>query len=55
VATRKPSDSDANTTAAVLVRRATGTKKVRGEDLISDPGLKKKFREIKRQAETKKT
>jgi hypothetical protein len=54
VATRKPSDSDANTTAAVLVRKATGTKKVRGEDLISDPRLKKEFREIKKRAASKR-
>jgi len=58
VATRKPKDEDApdfNTDVAVLVRKATGTKRVRGEDLISDPVLKKKFREIKKRAASKKS
>jgi hypothetical protein len=50
VATRKQAAEDCNTTTAVLVRKATGTKKVRGEDLITDPKLKKQFREIKKQA-----
>jgi len=54
VATRKSVDSDANTTAAVLVRKATGTKRVRGEDLISDPKLKKEFREIKKRDASRK-
>jgi hypothetical protein len=54
VATRKPSASDFNTGVAVLARKATGTKKVKGEDLISDPKLKKQFREIKKRAAAKK-
>jgi len=54
VANRKPDSSDFNSDVAVLVRKVTGTKPVRGEDLISDPKLKKKFREIKKRAAVKK-
>ena len=39
----KPPLSDANATAARLVREATGEKPVRGEDLIEDPELRKQF------------
>jgi hypothetical protein len=51
VATRKP---DFNTDIAVLVRRTTGSKKVRGEDLLSDPRMKKEFRAIKKRAAKKR-
>jgi len=54
VATRKPSPPDFNSDVAVLVRKATGTKRVRSEDLISDPKLKQEFREIKKRAASKK-
>jgi len=55
VANRKPSEApDFNSDIAVLVRKATESKKVRGEDLLSDPRMKKEFREIKRRAATKK-
>jgi hypothetical protein len=58
VATGKPPKdeaSDFNSDVAVAVRKITGTKRVRGEDLISDPALKKKFREIKKRAASKKS
>jgi hypothetical protein len=58
VATRKPSKEDAsdfNTDVAVAIRKATGNKHVRGEDLLSDPRLKKEFREIKKRAAAKQT
>jgi hypothetical protein len=55
VATRKPEEaSDFNMDIAVLVRKTTGSKKVRGEDLLSDPRMKKEFREIKKRAASKK-
>lgn len=53
MANRKPATEDFNTEIAVLVRRATGTKKQKGEDLISDPKLKKVFREAKKRAAAK--
>jgi hypothetical protein len=54
VANRKPEeDPDFNSDVAVLVRKATGTKRVRGEDLISDPKLKKKFRALKKRTASK--
>ncbi|MEY2498231.1 MAG: hypothetical protein QOD12_1787 [Verrucomicrobiota bacterium] len=37
-----------------MVRKVTGTKRVRGEDLISDPKLKKEFRALKKRAASKK-
>ena len=37
---------------AVLVRKATGTKKVKGEDLLP-PALAKKYREAKRKLRAK--
>jgi hypothetical protein len=59
VATRKPSSkedaADFNTDIAVMVRKATGSKKVRGEDLLSDPRMKKEFRDIKKRAAIKKS
>jgi hypothetical protein len=58
VATRKPASNedapDFNTAAAVLVRKVTGTKRVRGEDLLSDPRMKKEFRAIKKRAAKKR-
>jgi hypothetical protein len=54
VANRKPSEADFNTDVAILLRRATGTKRVRDEDLISDPKLKKQFRDLKKRAANKK-
>ena len=53
MANRKPDTSDFNTGVAVLLRRATGTKKTKGEDLISDPWLKKAFMEAKKRAAAK--
>jgi hypothetical protein len=53
VATRKPASKedvpDFNTAVATAVLEITGMKRVRGEDLIADPKLKKKFRELKKQ------
>ncbi len=54
MANRKPASPDFNTGIATLVRKATGTKPVKGEDLISDPKLKKAFREAKKRAAKKK-
>jgi hypothetical protein len=55
VPTRKTEEaSDFNTDIAVLVRRATGSKKVRGEDLLSDPRMKREFRAIKKRAAKKR-
>jgi hypothetical protein len=58
VATRKPASeedaSDFNTGVAVLVRKVTGTKRVRGEDLLSDPKMKKRFQALKKRAAAKK-
>ena len=53
MANRKPVESDFNSDVAVLLRRATGTKKTKGEDLISDLGLKKAFLEAKKRAADK--
>ena len=50
MANPKTSDSDFNSGVAVLLRKATGTKKQNGEDLISDPKLKKKFIALKKKA-----
>jgi hypothetical protein len=59
VANRKPpkesEESDFNTDVAVAVRKITGSDKVRGEDLLSDPKLKKKFRDIKKRYAVKKS
>ena len=57
MATGKPSKADApdfNTDVAIAVRKVTGSKRIRGEDLISDPKLKKKFRQIKKRAAASK-
>ena len=54
MANRKPVESDFNTGIAVLLRKATGTKKQKGEDLISDPALKKAFIALKKKAAKKK-
>lgn len=54
MATRKPAASDFNSGVAVLLRKATGTKPVKGEDLISDPKLKKAFIAAKKRAAAKK-
>ena len=53
--TASEESSDFNTDVAVLVRRTTGTKKVRGEDLLSDPRMKKEFHAIKKRAASKKS
>jgi len=54
MAKQKPATGDFNTGVAVLLRKATGTKKVKGEDLIGDPKLKKAFIEAKKRAANKK-
>jgi len=46
---RKP-HPDANQTAATLVRKVTGTKAPRPEDLLGSPELQRKYREAKRRA-----
>lgn len=43
----------ANTGVAVLVRKSTGTKRQKGEDLISDPKLRKEFAALKKKAAKK--
>jgi len=53
MANRKQPASDFNRGIATLVRKATGTKKVKGEDLISDPKLKKAFIAAKKRAAKK--
>ena len=37
-----------------MLRKATGTKKQKGEDLISDPKLRKAFIALKKKAANKK-
>jgi len=54
VANSKPKSQDANTSAAVAVLELTGSDPVKGEDLISDPKLKKAFKDAKKQAKSKK-
>jgi len=53
MANRKASASDANGTASSLVRKATGSTRQNGEDLIGDPKLKKAFQEAKKRAAKK--
>jgi len=48
-----PKQPDVNEQAALLVRKATGTKKQKGEDLIRDPKLKAAFKEAKKRAAKK--
>jgi len=50
----KSAESDFNTGIAVLVQKATGSKPVKGEDLIRGPKLKKAFREAKKRAAKRK-
>lgn len=54
MANRKTSLYDANFTAALLVREATGSGRVRGEDLIGNPKTRKAFIAAKKQAQKKK-
>lgn len=54
MATRKPSQPDFNSGVVSAVLELTGTKKKGGESLISDPKLRKQFREIKKRAAAKK-
>ena len=54
MATRKPSESDFNTGVAVLLQKVTGKKKVKGEDGIADPKLRKAFIAAKKRAAAKK-
>jgi hypothetical protein len=37
-----------------MVRKVTGSKRVRGEDLLSDLRMKKEFRALKKRAASKK-
>lgn len=45
---RKLTPRDTNETAAALVQKVTGSKPVRGEDLLGSEELKRKFREAKK-------
>lgn len=53
MATRK-TKPDPNAAAAAAVLEVTGSERVRGEDLIGDPKLRKQFSLLKKLAETKK-
>lgn len=44
---------DVNTATVAAVALATGTRIPKGEDLISDPKLKKAFREAKKRVQKK--
>ena len=44
---------DANATAATLVRKATGSKRVKGESLMGSARLRKAFRDAKKRAKAK--
>ena len=50
MANRKP---DVSVATVLLLNKATGTKKQKGEDLISDPKLKKAFIAAKKRAAAK--
>jgi hypothetical protein len=54
VANPKKSGQDFNSSAATAVLELTGSKRVKGEDLISDPKLRKAFTEAKKRAKAKK-
>ena len=54
MANSKPKSQDANTCAAAAVLELTDSAPVKGEDLISDPKLKKAFKDAKKRAKAKK-
>lgn len=50
MATRNPKANDLNSDVAAGVRKATGTKKQKGESLIADPKLRRAYREAMKRA-----
>lgn len=53
MANRKQPSGDPSVTAVLLVNKVTGSKPVKGEDLIADPKLKKAFIAAKKRAAKK--
>ena len=51
---KQKAPSDVSVGAALLVRKATGGKKTKGEDLIADPKLRKAYIAAKKRAKAKK-
>ena len=54
MANRKQKELDLNSGVATAVMELTDSERVKGEDLIADPKLRKAFKDAKKRAKAKK-